>query len=169
MSISIEDLYEQKLDIDGFNFQSVESHERLKIVRGYYATFLSARTLLESDDKLELLKYPPNKNSEKDKYGSHQKIAWSLIYSEVSGLVEVGQKLMAYHELRKKADYDIHLDITEDDIRNAEDSINFCRERIEYYNKYGNQHFTTAKKVITATKTSSGIKVHSHRGLKKLH
>ena len=169
MSISIEDLYKQKLEIDGFSFQSEECHERLKIARGYYATFLSAKALLESDDKLVLLHCPPNKDPRIDKYGSHQKIAWSLIYSKVSGLAEVGQKLMAYHQLRKKADYDIHLNITEDDIRNAEDFIKFCQERIEHYNKHGNQHFTSATKVITATKTSEGsIKVLNHRGLKKL-
>ena len=168
MSISIKDLYTQKLEIDGFNFQSKECHERLKITRGYYATFLSARTLLESDDKLVLLQCPPKKDPKKDRYGSHQKIAWSLIYSKVSLLAEVGQKLMAYHELRKKADYDIHLDITEDDIQNATDFIKFCHERIEHYSKHGNQHFTPATKVINATKTSTGVKVRNHRGLKKL-
>lgn len=165
MSISIEDLYQQKLDIDGFSFQSKECHERLKIARGYYATFLSAKALLESDDKLVVLHCPPNTDPDKYKYGSHQKIAWSLIYSKVAGLAEVGQTLMSYHLLRKKADYDIHLNITVDDIRNAEDFIKFCQERIEYYHKYGNQHFTSAKKVINATQTSGGMRVLNHRGL----
>lgn len=168
MSISIEDLYKQKLEIDSFSFQSPECHERLKIARGYYATYLSAKSLLESDAKLVLLQCPPNKDPKKDRYGSHQKIAWSLIYSKVSVLAEVGQKLMLYHELRKKADYDIHLNITVDDIRNAEDFIKFCQERIEYYRKHGNSHFTSAKKVINATKTNEGIKVNSSRGIKRL-
>lgn len=168
MSISIEDLYRQKLEIDGFSFQSAECHERLKIARGYYATFLSAKSLLESDEKLVLLQCPPNKDLKEDRYGSHQKIAWSLIYSRISGLAEVGQKLMTYHELRKKADYDIHLNITADDIRDAEDFIKFCQERIDYYLKHGNSHFTSATKVINATKTSEGIKINSSRGIKKL-
>lgn len=169
MSVTIKDLYKQKSEIDHVNFNSKECHERLKIARGYYATFLSAKNLLESDDSLIIIDYPPKSiNPDKDKYGSHQKIAWSLIYSEVKALAEVGQKLATYHQLRKKADYDIHLDLTDDDIRNAEDLIKFCQERIEHYNKHGKQHFTTSKKVINATKTGQGIRVMNHRGLKVL-
>lgn len=169
MSITIEDLYKQKTEIDVTKFQSKECHERLKIARGYYATFLSAKKLLDSDASLVILHCPPkSNNADRDRYGSHQKIAWSLIYSQVSVLAEIGQKLMIYHQLRKKADYDIHLDITDDDIRNAEDIIKFCQERIEHYSKYGKQPFTTSKKVINATKTSQGIKVNNHRGLRRL-
>lgn len=161
MSITINDLYEQKLEIDALNLQSVECHERLKITRGYYATFLYARELLKSDNKIKAY-HPPNR------CGSHQKIALKLSNSGIRVLSEVGEKLASYHFLRKKADYHIHLKITEDDIRNAEDYMKYCQERISFYKKYGNKPFTTAEKVIDVTKNSSGIKFNNHRGLKVL-
>ncbi|WP_296243332.1 hypothetical protein [Psychrobacter sp. UBA6766] len=64
--------------------------------------------------------------------------------------------MLLYHELRKKSDYDLHLDITPDDIKNAEDYFKFCKERIDFYIKNGDQHFTRAKKVINATVSRDG-------------
>lgn len=167
MAVSTEDLYKQKSEIDNFSFESKECHERLKISRGYYATFLLASKLIKNDKNLILYDYPPKSNT--SKYGSHQKIAWSLIYSKIPELSDAGRQLISYHELRKKADYHIHLNITEEDIRNAETYYRKCRELINHYEKNGTQPLSKAKKVILADVDGSGnVDVRSTKGLKVL-
>lgn len=157
MSIEIKDLYNQKLDINAASFQSSESHERLKIARGYYAAFLHASFLFKNDANLDLHSWHPNsKNPQKERYGSHQKIYMSLIHSKIRVLSEVGQKLITYHSLRKKADYELSLDITDDDINDAEECLSYCKERIDFYIKNGNQDFTKSKKVINVKVNPNG-------------
>lgn len=157
MSVNVEDIYKQKAAIDCVDFAPLESYERLKITRGYYAAFLYARELLNTNDSLVWHSCPPNsKDPRKDRYGSHQKVSMSLIHSKIRILHEVGQTLSLYHELRKKSDYDLHLDITPDDVKNAEDYFKFCKERIDFYMKNGDQHFTKSKKVINATVSRDG-------------
>lgn len=157
MAVNVEDIYKQKAAIDCVDIMPVESHERLKITRGYYAAFLYARELLNTDDSLEWHScHPKSKNPEKDRYSSHQKVSMSLVHSRNRALHEVGQTLLLYHELRKKSDYELDLDITPDDVTNAKDYFEFCKERIDFYIKNGNQHFTRSKKVINATKDPNG-------------
>lgn len=167
MAISIEDLYNQKSQIDSMTFECAESHKRLKISRGYYATYLAAEKLVESNGTIKRLYYPPKSNNPKNKYGSHQQISWSLIYSDSPILKDIGQKLIKYHTLRKKADYDIHLDITEEEFLLAETYLNQCKELIEHYNKKGNVPFSRAKKVIVADIDSGGnVQIKNKRGLR---
>ncbi|WP_087041199.1 hypothetical protein [Psychrobacter sp. JB385] len=157
MAVNVEDIYKQKYAIDGISLEPTESYERLKITRGYYAAFLYARELIDTDDSLEWHFHHPNsKDPKKDRYGSHQKVSMSLIHSKIRILHEVGQTLLLYHELRKKSDYRLNLNITPDDITNAEIYFKSCKERIEFYIKNGDQHFTQAKKVIEVTVSSTG-------------
>lgn len=170
MSVTTDDLYKQKSEIDSMTFSSNEAHERLKIIRGYYASFLHASSLFTKSNVdgagIILYDYPPNPTERTPRYGSHQKIYMSLQRSRVRNLVDLGDILQKYHKLRKKAEYDINLKITDDDISDAESYFDECPARIEFYQKNGNQHFTTAKKVINASMTSSGVKVNG--GLKRL-
>lgn len=171
MAITTDDLYKQRSEIDNMTFSCKESHERLKIIRGYYASFLYASSLFNTSDStgttLVLYDYLPHSNSNSNsnttgrtaKYGSHQKIYMSLQRSRVRNLIELGFILQKYHKLRKRAEYDIYLEITDDDINEAEKYFEECRLRIDFYKKNGDKHFTTAKKVITADVTSNGIKV----------
>lgn len=167
MAVKVEDIYKQKFALDSISFEPIESYERLKITRGYYAAFLYARQLLNTDDSLEWHScHPDSKNPQKDRYGSHQKVYMSLIHSKIRVLSEIGQTLLLYHELRKKSDYNLHLNITPDDISNAEIYFNSCKERIEFYMKNGDQHFTKAKKVINATVGRNGVKTSGLKLLK---
>lgn len=157
MAITIEDLYKQKLEIDNIKFECSEAHERLKIARGYYASFLNASDLFNYTDKngkkLDLYERLPGSS---ESYGPHQKIYMSLQLSRIKNLVELGLSLQKYHKLRKKADYDLGLKITDDDANDAQTYFKDCKERIDFYITHGNQHFTKSKKVINATKISNG-------------
>ena len=170
MSVTMDDLYKQKSEIDTITFSSNEAHERLKIIRGYYASFLHASSLFKKNSvegaELILYDYPPNPTERTPKYGSHQKIYMSLQRSRIRNLVDLGYILQKYHKLRKKAEYDIHLEITDDDVNDAESYFGECPVRIKFYQQNGDQHFTTAKKTITANVTSDGVKVI--RGLQVL-
>lgn len=160
MAVTIEDLYKQKSEVDQMSFECAEAHKRLKIIRGYYATFLHASSLFDKphENGHILTKYdcPPNADDKTRNYGSHQKIYMSLQRSKIKVLVDLGIDLEKYHELRKKAEYDIGLQITDDDIKIAEDSFKLLKERIDFYIKNGNQHFTRSIKVINATRDSNG-------------
>lgn len=159
----MDDLYKQKSEIDTITFSSNEAHERLKIIRGYYASFLHASSLFKENSvegaELILYDYPPNPTERTPKYGSHQKIYMSLQRSRIRNLVDLGYILQKYHKLRKKAEYDIHLEITDDDVNDAESYFGECPARIKFYQQNGDQHFTTAKKIITANVTSDNVKV----------
>lgn len=170
MAVTIEDLYKQKSEVDEMTFECAEAHKRLKIIRGYYATYLYASSLFdkphENGHVLTKHDYPPNPNEKTPKYGSHQQIHMSLQRSRIRVLVDLGVDLGKYHELRKKAEYDIDLQITDDDIKIAEDYFKLLKEYIEFYIKNGNQHFTRAKKVIEVKVNSTGknqiskLKIH---------
>jgi|26BtaG_2_1085354.scaffolds.fasta_scaffold04969_4 uncharacterized protein (UPF0332 family) len=170
MTVEINDLYNQKLEIDKTAFKTVECHERLKIARGYYAVFLHASSLfLDSEIKSNSLikyDYPPNATDRTPAYGPHQKIYMSLQRSKIRNLVDLGFLLHKYHTLRKKADYDLHLNITDDDIRSAEAYYTECKERIDFYIANGDHHFTKAKKVINATVGRNGVKTSGLKILK---
>lgn len=167
MAVTIKDLYKQKSEVDEMSFECAEAHKRLRIIRGYYATFLYARELLNTDDSLEWHScHPKSKNPEKDRYSSHQKVSMSLVHSKNRVLHEVGQTLLLYHDLRKKSDYDLHLDITPDDVTNAKDYFEFCKERIDFYIKNGDQHFTKSKKIVEVKVGSDGVKTSSLKLLK---
>lgn len=172
MAVTIKDLYKQKAEVDDMSFGCAEAHKRLKIIRGYYATFLYASSLFDAAhlNGHVLIKYdcPPNPTAKTRNYGSHQKIAMSLQRSKIKLLVKLGIDLLNYHDLRKKAEYHIDLDITEDDGNAAEAYFKNFKEHIDFYIEHGDQHITKAKKVIDVTKTSDGIKFNSHRGLKIL-
>lgn len=163
MTVTIDDLYKQKCEIDSKTFSCNAAHERLKIIRGYYASFLHASSLFKKNSvegtELILYDYPPNPTERTPKYGSHQKIYMSLQRSRIRNLVDLGYILQKYHKLRKKAEYDIHLEITDDDVNDAESYFGECPARIKFYQQNGDQHFTTAKKIITANVTSDGVKV----------
>lgn len=160
MAVTIEDLYKQKSEVDVMSFECAEAHKRLKIIRGYYATFLYASSLFDKphENGHVLTKYdcPPNAGDKTRNYGSHQTIYMSLQRSKIRVLVDLGVELEKYHELRKKAEYHIGLQITEDDIKMAEDSFKLLKEYIDFYIKNGNQHFTRSKKVINAKVDTNG-------------
>lgn len=147
MAIDIGDLYKQKSEINEIKPNCKEAHERLKIARGYYATFLHASRLLDKPflHQIQLTTYKeyPSKsrNSKPMKYGSHQVIYMSLQRSKISNLLEIGLKLEAYHILRKKADYDLNVEITDDDIVQAEDFFNDCKKRIDFYISNGKKEY----------------------------
>lgn len=168
MAITVEDLYKQKSEIDNIKFECSEAHERLKIARGYYASFLNASALFDIVDdnggKLDLYETLPKSSKF---YGSHQKIYMSLQRSKVRNLVELGLSLQNYHKLRKKADYELGLKITDDDVNDAQTYLKECKERIDFYITNGSQHFTKSKKVINATKSSDGkLRVKGFKVLK---
>lgn len=161
MSVTIEDVIQQKIELDKFSFKPQEAYERLKIARGYYAMYHLALNLFSSSNKNHITRYdypPSNSKNPSKKYTSHQAVYMSLIRSDNGNLIEVGKKLLRYHDLRCKADYDLHLDITEDDIASAVDCLKECKERIEYHNKNGNIPFSRAKKVILVDMGKDGVK-----------
>lgn len=170
MAVTIEDLYKQKSEVDVMSFECGEAHKRLKIIRGYYATFLYASSLFDNPHSnghvLNKHDYPPNPTERTPKYGSHQKIYMSLQRSKIKVLVDLGVDLEKYHDLRKKAEYDIGLEITVDDIDLAESSFKQLKERIDFYIKNGNQHFTRSKKVINVTVGRNGVKTEGLKILK---
>jgi len=170
MAVTIEDLYKQKSEVDEMSFECAEAHKRLKIIRGYYATFLYASSLFNNPHSnghvLDEYEYPPKPTEKTRKYGSHQKIYMSLQRSRIRVLVELGVALDKYHDLRKKAEYDINLQITDDDLKIAETSFKELKERIDFYIRNGDQHFTKSKKVINATVGRNGVKTSGLKVLK---
>ncbi len=160
MAVTIEDLYKQKSEVDEMSFECAEAHKRLKIIRGYYATFLYASSLFDRPHAnghiLDKYDYPPKPTERTPKYGSHQKIYMSLQRSKIRVLVDLGVDLDKYHELRKKAEYHIDLDVTIDDMNIAETSFKQIKEYIDFYIKNGDHHFTKAKKVIEVKVNSTG-------------
>lgn len=160
MAVTIEDLYKQKSEVDEMSFECAEAHKRLKIIRGYYANFLYASLLFDKPHSnghmLVKHDYPPNPTKKTRRYGSHQKIYMSLQRSRIRVLVDLGVDLERYHELRKKAEYDIDLEVTIDDMNIAETSFKQLKEYIDFYIKNGDHHFTKAKKVIEVKVNATG-------------
>lgn len=170
MAVTIEDLYKQKLKVDQMSFECVEAHKRLKIIRGYYATFLYASSLFDNPHSnghmLDKYDYPPNPTEKTRKYGPHQQIYMSLQRSRIKVLSDLGVDLQKYHVIRKKAEYDIDLDITVEEIDFAESSFKQLKEYIDFYIKNGNHHFTKSKKVINATVGCNGVRTSGLKILK---
>ncbi|KRG34231.1 MULTISPECIES: hypothetical protein [unclassified Psychrobacter] len=170
MAVTIEDLYKQKLKVDEMSYECAEAHKRLKIIRGYYATFLYASSLFDNPHSnghmLDKHDYPPNPTERTSKYGSHQKIHMSLQRSRIRVLSDLGIDLQKYHDIRKKAEYDIGLDITVEEIDFAESSFKQLKEYIDFYIKNGDHHFTKSKKVINATVGRNGVKTSGLKILK---
>lgn len=170
MAVTIVDLYKQKSEVDDMSFECAEAHKRLRIIRGYYATFLYASSLFDKPhvNGRVLTKYdcPPKPTEKTRNYGSHQKIYMSLQRSRIRVLVELGVALDKYHELRKKAEYDISLQITDDDLKIAESSFKELKERIDFYIKNGDQHFTKSKKIVEVKVGRDGVKTSSLKLLK---
>lgn len=156
MSIIIEDLFSQKIAIEGFSIDPKESFERLKISRGYYANF-SFATAIVKDAQYNIPFIETDENGKY--YGSHEKIFESLIATKNRDLIQLAYKLKDYHLLRKKSDYDLHLDITADDIKNAETYFNECGDRMRFFVKDPTATYTKAKKAIEVDMTSSRVKV----------
>lgn len=161
MSVTTQDVIQQKIELDRFSFEPPEAYERLKIARGYYAMYHLASDLFNSSNKHLVTRYdypPSNSKHPNKRYTSHKAVYMSLLRSNNENLIEVGKKLMRYHDLRCKADYDLHLHITEDDISGAEDCLKECTERIDYHNKNGNIPFSRASKVILVNMGKGGVK-----------
>lgn len=170
MAVTIGDLYKQKSEVDDMSFECAEAHKRLRVIRGYYATFLYASSLFDKPHSnghvLDKYEYPPKPTEKTRKYSSHQAIYMSLQRSKIRVLVDLGVDLEKYHELRKKAEYKIGLDISVEEIGFAESSFKQLKERIDFYIKNGDQHFTKSKKVIEVKVNSTGknqiskLKIH---------
>lgn len=159
MSISIEDLFAQKTAIEGFSIDPKESFERLKISRGYYANFSFATSIV--NDKQYNIPFIESKEVDgKIKYfGPHEQIFESLIATKNRDLVQLAYKLKDYHLLRKKSDYDLDLDLTLNDIKNAETYFNECGDRMRFFVKDPTATYTKARKAIEVDMTSSRVKV----------
>lgn len=170
MAVTIGDLYKQKSEVDEMSFECAEAHKRLRVIRGYYATFLYASSLFDKPHSnghvLDKYEYPPKPTEKTRKYGSHQAIYMSLQRSKIRVLVDLGVDLEKYHELRKKAEYKIGLDISVEEIGFAESSFKQLKERIDFYIKNGDQHFTKSKKIIEVKVNTTGknqiskLKIH---------
>lgn len=161
MTLNVDDLFQQKEFIDKLDIKPIESLERLKISRGYYANFSLAKlVVLDAQFEIQLVEI----NCQGRKFGSHEKIFESMIATKNKDLIEIAYKLKNYHILRKKSDYDLHLDITDIDIKNAETYFCECGDRMRYFIKYPNVPYTKSKKIITVDMTSdipkvSGLKI----------
>lgn len=140
MPVTIEDIYTQKHEIEQNKFSPKEAHNRLLISRGYYASFLYACELFNSDAKYNLTLY--SESLDNKGYGSHEKIYESLIRSEVTNLKYVGKILKKYHKLRKISDYKMHLHIKDYDAISAEQHFQDCKERIDFFIANGNVDFS---------------------------
>jgi hypothetical protein len=163
MAINTEDLFKQKKAIDRFGLEPQESLERLKISRGYYANFSLAKSLVQDAQySISLVQT----NREGKYFGSHEKIFESLIATGNSDLIQLGYKLKQYHILRKKSDYDLHLDITAIDIKSAETYFSECEDRMNFFMKNPKIPYTKSKKVISVDMTNGTTKVS---GLKVLN
>lgn len=139
MTVTIEDLYQLKDEIEKLSVNNTEVLERSKIIRGYYAVFLHASTLFEiknnEGEKLELFEYVIVKNTTQKprKYGPHEKIYMSLQRSGNKALAKLGCTLQQYHGIRKKAEYDIEKNITLDDIKKSQKYFEECQGLIDGY------------------------------------
>lgn len=145
MPVSIDDMYEQKLQIEANKFQPKEAYNRLVISRGYYASFSHACELIKNNN-IPLIK----KNASNEGYGTHQCYHESLIACSYEELVEVGNKLKSYHTLRKKADYKLKQHVTDFDVKVANQHLNECRDLMDsFVNNQSNPSLTLNTSTIT--------------------
>lgn len=132
MPVSIDDMYEQKLQIEANRFQPKEAYNRLVISRGYYASFSYACELVENKkNNIRLIK----KDASDNNYGTHQCYFESLIACDYEELVEVGNKLISYHKLRKKSDYQLKKHVTDLDVKVANQYLEECKVLMDSFMK----------------------------------
>lgn len=135
MPITVQDIYKQKLEIASHPFQPKEAYNRLLISRGYYASFLYARSLFDrnSTNQINLITHKPNG----EPYSSHEKYYESLIRSGNENLMRIGKELKKYHVLRKQSDYKLTHHIRDYELMYAEQYFNECKARISFFLKNG--------------------------------
>lgn len=130
MPVSIDNIYEQKAQIEANKFHPKEAYNRLVISRGYYASFSHVCELINNKKNgINLIK----KDVFGSDYGTHQCYYESLIACNYEELVEVGNKLKKYHSLRKKADYKLKLSVTDFDVKVANQHLKECKELIDFF------------------------------------
>ena len=130
MSVSIENVYEQRTQIELNKFQPKEAYNRLIISRGYYASFSHACELVNNKKSDVFLLSKDNFNNS---YGSHERYYESLIQCSNDSLVEVGNKLKSYHYLRKKADYKLKKHVTDLDVKVANQYLEECKKLMNIF------------------------------------
>lgn len=135
MPINIEDVYQQKQEIQSHKFTPEEAYNRLLISRGYYASFLYACSLFDKHNSYKLAKIDKDCNGRT--YGSHELYYESLMQSGVANLEYIGKTLKKYHKLRKDADYKLDKHIKQYDLLLAEQHFKECKERIDFFIKNG--------------------------------
>ncbi|OLF37195.1 hypothetical protein BTW00_03600 [Psychrobacter sp. C 20.9] len=146
MPVSIDDIYEQKTQIEANSFKPKEAYNRLLISRGYYASFSYACEIVNNKKHgINLIK--------KDKYrsyGSHECYYESLMQCNDDRLTEVGTKLKKYHSLRKKADYKLKKHVTDADLDLANQYLEECKELMDVFvNGKSNPSLTLNTSTIT--------------------
>lgn len=158
MAVSIQDIYTQKDNLESLNFNPVEALNRLKISRGYYATFLYARSIVENDAyDIPIVTYD-KKDPKQRIYSSHERIYESLIeQNKYANLKQVGLKLKEYHGFRKNCDYELDITINTYAISSSERFYKECKERMDFFVKHPNLPFSRQKKIIIADKSASGV------------
>lgn len=130
MASSINDIYQQKEQIELNEFQPKEAYNRLVISRGYYASFSHTCNFVhDNKKKITLLKKDKNGKF----YGSHGCYYESLILCNNTSLIELGQKLKKYHILRKKSDYKLKLNVTDLDVIYANEYLHDCKNIIDNF------------------------------------
>lgn len=147
MPVSIDDIYEQKNQIEANSFKPKEAYNRLLISRGYYASFSYACDIVNNKKNgINLIKKDKYKS-----YGSHECYYESLIQCNDGKLTEVGAKLKKYHSLRKKADYKLQKHVTDADLDLANQYLEECKELMDCFVKDKlNPSLTLNSSIITA-------------------
>lgn len=145
MSVSIEDMYEQKRQIEANKFLPKEAYNRLVISRGYYASFSHACELIKNNNILLIKKDPFGAP-----YGPHERYYQSLIACNHKELIEVGNKLKNYHTLRKKADYRLNQHVTDLDVKIGNQYLEECKQLMDaFVQSKSNSNFTINTNSIT--------------------
>ena len=154
MTISNNDVYKQKIEIEKLLFEPIEAVKRLVISRGYYATFLYARLIVKNEEfNIPLITKDPKGYN----LGSHASIYESMIaQKDFINLSDIGLKLKNYHGLRKISDYELSYSLTKYDETLAEKYFSECKEQMDFFLKNPDLPFTKKKRVIEATKSLSG-------------
>ena len=132
MPVSVDDIYEQRNQIEYNKFQPKEAYNRLLISRGYYASFSYACEIINNKKNGILLVL---KNDFDKPYSSHERYYESLIQCNYQVLVEVGNKLKSYHKLRKDADYKLKKHVTDLNLKTANQYLEECRELMDSFVK----------------------------------
>lgn len=149
MPVSIDDIYEQKRQIDVNSFKPKEAYNRLLISRGYYASFSYACEIIDNKKNgINLIRKDKYKS-----YGSHECYYESLMQCDDDKLIDVGTKLKKYHYLRKKADYKLKKHVTDADLDLANQYLEECKELMDsFVQSKLNPSLTLNPSTITTTR-----------------